>query len=65
VKDKRVAARIAGPVPDTFQDRAEVVATGTLTHGNDGYLFDATDVMAKCPSTYQTASGPQPAAKFR
>jgi cytochrome c-type biogenesis protein CcmE len=65
VKDKRVAARFTGVVPDTFQDRAEVVATGRLTHGSDSYLFEATEVIAKCPSTYQTATGPQPASKFR
>jgi cytochrome c-type biogenesis protein CcmE len=63
---QRVAARFAGLAPDTFKDRAEVVATGRLTRAPDGaYLFVATDVIAKCPSTYQTANGPVPAARFR
>ena len=64
-KNKRLPARITGPVPDTFADRAEVVAVGRMTKTSDGYLLDATEVMAKCPSTYNTASGPQPASKFR
>jgi cytochrome c-type biogenesis protein CcmE len=63
---KRIAVRLAGPVPDTFAERAEVIATGRLTRVADsGYLFEATDVIAKCPSTYQTAAGPVPASRFR
>lgn len=63
---QRVAARFTGHAPDTLKDRAEVVATGRLTRAPDGgYLFVATDVIAKCPSTYQTANGPVPAARFR
>jgi cytochrome c-type biogenesis protein CcmE len=63
--DRRVAARITGPVPDTFQDRAEVVATGRLVKRDNAYVFEATEVIAKCPSTYNTKDGPQPASKFR
>jgi cytochrome c-type biogenesis protein CcmE len=64
--NQRIAARFAGVVPDTFAERAEVVATGRLTRVADGgYRFEATDVIAKCPSTYQTASGPVPASQFR
>ena len=37
-------------VPDTFQDRAEAVVEGTLT--GDG-TFEATFLMAKCPSKYE------------
>jgi len=50
----RLRAHLVGPVPDTFAERADA-----------SYVFEANEVMAKCPSTYQTASGPQPAAKFR
>jgi cytochrome c-type biogenesis protein CcmE len=63
---QRIAARFVGGVPDTFAERAEVIATGRLLRAPDGsYLFEASDVIAKCPSTYQTASGPVPAARFR
>ena len=37
-------------VPDTFQDRAEAVVEGTLDA--DG-TFQATFLMAKCPSKYE------------
>jgi cytochrome c-type biogenesis protein CcmE len=65
-RTRRIAARFSGVVPDTFAERAEVIATGRLVRAADGgYLFEATDVIAKCPSTYQTASGPVPASRFR
>lgn len=59
----RVHVRLADEVvlPDTFAERAEVVMHGSM-QGSD---FVATDVLAKCPSTYQTADGPVPAARFR
>jgi len=45
-------------IPDTFQDRAEtdvaVTAEGTLSKA--GY-FEATQIMAKCPSKYEERSG--------
>lgn len=47
-----IEVRYAGTVPDTFKDRAEVVATGTL----DGSTFKATAISAKCPSKYQQAA---------
>ena len=63
---QRVAVRFAGVAPDTLKDRAEVLARGRLVRGVDGaYVFEATDVAAKCPSTYQTANGPVPASTFR
>ena len=37
------------PVPDTFKDRAEVVARG----GYDGSTFTAVEVLAKCPSEFK------------
>ena len=36
------------PLPDTFKDNSEVVVEGKMN--TDGY-FDATFLMAKCPST--------------
>lgn len=60
-RGQRVTVRVKGSVPDTLAERAEVVARGELT--DDGFV--ATEVMAKCPSTYNTAQGPKPAAQFR
>lgn len=37
------------PVPDTFKDRADVVARG----GYDGATFTAVEVLAKCPSKFK------------
>ena len=37
------------PLPDTFKDRSEVVARGTY----DGRSFEATEVLAKCPSKFK------------
>ena len=51
---KRIAVHHIGPVPDTFKDGSEVIAKGTLTQVADGtYLFEATELMAKCPSKYE------------
>jgi len=53
---KRVTVHHVGPVPDTFKDQSEVVAKGTLTKVADGsYVFEATELMAKCPSKYEGA----------
>ena len=62
-KGARVHVRLADGVvlPDTFAERAEVLMHGEM----EGSDFVATDVMAKCPDTYQTADGPVPAARFR
>jgi len=46
---KEVEVRYSGTVPDTFKDRAEIVAKGQL----DGDRFDAREISAKCPSKYQ------------
>jgi cytochrome c-type biogenesis protein CcmE len=56
-----VVVEAHGPLPDTLRERAEMVARGTL----DGDIFVATEVMAKCPDSYQTPDGPVPAARFR
>lgn len=53
---KRIKVHHIGPVPDTFKDASEVVANGKLTQLADGsYLFEATELMAKCPSKYEGA----------
>ena len=44
----------AGVVPDTFKDGAEVVVKGELEGGS----FHSTEVMAKCPSKYQSSAAP-------
>jgi cytochrome c-type biogenesis protein CcmE len=63
---QRIAARFTGVAPTTFAERAEVIATGRVARAADGsYVFEATDVIAKCPSTYQTPAGPVPASRFR
>ena len=49
----RWRVRYAGVVPDTFKDAAEVVVKGTFT----GNLFQATEILAKCPSKYQMQTG--------
>jgi cytochrome c-type biogenesis protein CcmE len=59
---QRIVVEYAGVAPDTLKDRAEVVATGRLSRAD---LFVATGVIAKCPSTYQTANGPVPASRYR
>ena len=39
--------------PDLFQDGADVVVEGTLSHGSDGPVFVADNLLAKCPSKFQ------------
>ena len=64
--EARVDVELTGAVPDTLKERAEIIATGHLTRLPDGaYRFVASAVIAKCPDTYQTATGPQPASRFR
>jgi cytochrome c-type biogenesis protein CcmE len=50
--DYIVQASYTGIVPDTFQDGSEVVLDGRLTPNG----FEATRVMAKCPSKYEAAA---------
>lgn len=40
-----------GDIPDTFQERAEVVVEGRYDQQNN--LFSATLLLAKCPSKYE------------
>jgi cytochrome c-type biogenesis protein CcmE len=69
--DKKIRVFSKGPKPDTFKDQSEVVATGTVVpaaqmaqmaadldvriEADMGYVVDATELMAKCPSKYEGA----------
>jgi len=71
--DKKIRVFSRGPKPDTFKDQSEVVATGTIVPASKmtdmaasldvriesdmGYVVDATELMAKCPSKYDGAQG--------
>ena len=44
--------------PDLFQDGAEVVVEGQLVMGQDGPVFEANNVLAKCPSKFEAQVGP-------
>jgi cytochrome c-type biogenesis protein CcmE len=63
----RVRVFSRGPAPDTFKDRAEIVATGHLVPARDmmslaaalrlpndseAWVLDASELMAKCPDHY-------------
>jgi cytochrome c-type biogenesis protein CcmE len=50
---KRIKVRNEGPKPDTFRDLAEVVARGRLVEENGEYVFEASELIAKCPSKYE------------
>lgn len=48
-------------VPDMFRDGAEVVVEGTVTGEGDAVVFEATNVLAKCPSKFQAKTESQAA----
>lgn len=48
-------------VPDTFKDGAEVVVEGQLGAGD---AFEATLLLAKCPSKYENADGAGKAGSY-
>lgn len=52
-KGARLLVRNEGPKPDTFRDESEVVAKGRLIQENGEYVFEAHELMAKCPSKYE------------
>jgi cytochrome c-type biogenesis protein CcmE len=45
--------------PDLFKDGAEVVVEGHLVRGEGGPSFEASNVLAKCPSKFQAAATEQ------
>lgn len=50
-----VRAFYTGVTPDTFKEDSEVVVKGHLTDDN---TFEATEIIAKCPSKYDAAAAP-------
>jgi len=69
-----------GPVPDTFKDNAEVVATGHVVPATsqanlaaalhipdnaESWVVAATDLMAKCPEHYDQNRSPAAQVKYR
>lgn len=68
---KKIRVFSSGPVPDTFKDQSEVVATGEIIAANTktdlakslgvtleadlAYVVDAKELQAKCPSKYEGA----------
>jgi cytochrome c-type biogenesis protein CcmE len=46
------------PLPDTFKDKAQCLADGSL--GRDG-VFEAKKIQAKCASKYEAKPGARPA----
>jgi len=44
--------------PDLFQDGAEVVVEGELVMNDGAPVFEANNVLAKCPSKFKAKSGP-------
>ncbi|HEY5944238.1 MAG TPA: cytochrome c maturation protein CcmE [Kofleriaceae bacterium] len=58
---KRTTIRYRGVLSDQVRDRNEIIATGQW-HGG---VFVATDVLAKCPTSYPSPNGPVPAATYR
>jgi cytochrome c-type biogenesis protein CcmE len=53
---REMPVRYGGPVPDTFEDGAEVIVEG-IFKGQP--VFQAATMLAKCPSKYE-GSGPAP-----
>ena len=70
---KKIRVFSSGPVPDTFKDQSEVVATGEIIQAATktdlakslgvtleadlAYVVDAKELQAKCPSKYEGAQG--------
>ncbi|MBK9033237.1 MAG: cytochrome c maturation protein CcmE [Myxococcales bacterium] len=54
-KGRSVIIKHTGPKPDTFRDKAEVVAEGKLMVEDGHAVLYATNLMAKCPSKYDGA----------
>lgn len=68
---KKIRIFTSGPVPDTFKDQSEVVATGVIMaaakkkelaaslkvpmEADLAYIVEAKELQAKCPSKYQGA----------
>jgi cytochrome c-type biogenesis protein CcmE len=57
---KVVRAYYTGVTPDTFKEDSEVVVKGRLTPEN---TFQATEIIAKCPSKYEPGAAAGPGAE--
>ena len=44
--------------PDLFKDGAEVVVEGQLVMTRGQHVFEATNLLAKCPSKFEAKAGP-------
>jgi cytochrome c-type biogenesis protein CcmE len=44
--------------PDLFKDGAEVVVEGQLVMSGGAHVFEADNLMAKCPSKFEAKAGP-------
>ncbi len=44
--------------PDLFKDGAEVVVEGQLVRSGSETVFQANNLMAKCPSKFEAQAGP-------
>ena len=49
----RAVVDFTGPLPDTFADEAEVIALGRFS---EPLRFEASEVIAKCPSRYEESA---------
>jgi len=56
--DQRINARYEGLIPDTFKDNAEVVVEGVYDPNSP--IFEATTLLAKCPSKYEAMGDEHP-----
>ena len=54
-KGATILVKNTGPKPDTFRDKAEVVADGKLVMEGGKPVLYASNLMAKCPSKYEGA----------
>lgn len=52
-ENQTIEISFLGALPDTFSDNAEVVALGRLINAEH---FEATEVVAKCPSRYENGA---------
>jgi hypothetical protein len=57
-RDPGVVVEFTGVLPDRFQEKLEVVVTGTLSA--DGKTLAGDELVAKCPSSYDEAGRPSP-----
>jgi cytochrome c-type biogenesis protein CcmE len=57
--NRRMPVHYEGLIPDTFKDNAEVVVEGVFDSNSP--VFEATTLLAKCPSKYEAMGDEHPA----